>query len=163
MATTVRQTTLTTTITEEVTINGRPRNSTVKKIITGIGEVFTNITSVTTDGTDLAQFAATKGAGVFSTASSGAGQVKYLRITNLDDTNYIELTFSDHVTATSAINMTVFKLDAGKSFMLSNLAFDTEDDDAVDTHELTATDTIAHIRGVANTAACDVEIIIASE
>ena len=34
MATTVRQTTLTTTITEEVTINGRPRNSSVKKIIT---------------------------------------------------------------------------------------------------------------------------------
>jgi len=163
MATTVKQTTLRTTLTEECFIGGRNRNSTVTKVITGIGEIFTNITEVTTVGTDLASFASTKGAGVFSTASSGAGEVKYLRITNLDDTNYVELTFSDSLTSASAVNMTVFKLDAGKSFLLSNLAFDTEDDDAVDTHELTATDTIAHIRAVANSASCDVEIVIASQ
>ena len=162
MATTVRQTTLTTTITEEVTINGRPRNSSVKKIITGIGEVFTNITFATTDGTDLAQFAATKGAGVFSTASSGAGLVKYIRITNLDDTNYVELTFSDHITAGSSGNVYSVKLDAGKSYMLSNLSFNAEDDGDAD-NELAASDTLANIRAVANTAACDVEIIIASE
>lgn len=163
MATTVRQTSITTTITEEVTINGRARNSIVKKTIAGIGEVFTNITEVTTTGTDLAKFEAAKGAGTFSTASSGAGHVKYIRITNLDDTNYVEISVSDHTTAASVTQMSAFRLDAGKTFMLSNLSFNASDDTADDDHELTTSDTIANIRAVANSASCDVEIVIASQ
>ena len=192
MATTLRQTSLKTTITEEVTIGGRARNSTVTKTINGIGEVFTNITEVTTTGTDLAQFAAAKGAGIFSTASSGAGQVKYLRVSNLDDTNYITLTISDNATAANSIDLFAVKVEPGKSFLLSTLDFEsataglinnkraasvnasaspdtitlTGTDNAVSLitdNELTLGSTIANIRAVANSASCDVEIVIASQ
>ena len=161
MATTVKQTTLKTILTEEVTINGRARNSTVTKTINGIGEVFTNISDVTTAGTNLCQFASTKGAGVFSTAGSGAGHVKYIRISNLDDTNFVDITCSDHITAGSATNLFSTRLLAGKSFMLSGLKFDVATSDA--DNSIAAGTTIANIRGIADSASVDVEIVIASQ
>lgn len=75
--------------------------------------------------------------------------VKYLRITNKDDTNFISLKIedggSDHV---------FFKLEAGKSFMLHN-------DDIEAASPFSAWANIGTISAIADTAAVDIEYFIA--
>tara|TARA_R100000789_G_C2998121_1_gene148004 strand:+ start:62 stop:550 length:489 start_codon:yes stop_codon:yes gene_type:complete len=153
--------TLSATIAEGITLNGIARGSSTTVDIASIGEVFNQITSITTSGTNIVQFASEKGAGVLSTASSGAGTVEYIRITNLDDTNYVDITLSDHITPGSAANLCSFRVTAGKSIVLGGVSFATEDDSDAD-NSIAASDTIANIRGIADSAACDIEVFIVS-
>jgi|TARA_Y100000296_G_C5174556_1_gene259279 hypothetical protein len=161
MATTVTTATLNVVVSEQITLNGVIRDSKATTSIASVGEVFNQITSITTSGTDIIQFASAKGAGVLSTASSGAGTVQYIRITNLDDTNYVDITLSDHITPGSAANLCSFRVTAGKSIMLGGVSFATEDDSDAD-NSIAASDTIANIRGIANSASCDIEVYIVS-
>ena len=161
MASTVTAASLTTTATEAITLNSVARGSSSADTIASVGEIFNQITSIATTGTDIIQFAAAKGAGVFSTASSGAGKVEYMRFTNLDNSNYVDIVFSDHITPGSAANICSFRLEAGKSILLGGVNFNATsagDDDNV----VAANDTIANVRGIANTDPVDIEVYVAS-
>ena len=146
MATTVKNGILTVRTVEEITVNGSKRGSTIKKEISPINEVAERIVTSLTTGTTLLNLGDAAGAGTVIRSD-----LKYLRITNLDDTNYVRLAL---ITDGTDVHI---KLPAGESFFLSSgNAGAAEDSDAV------SFDNITSIKSWANTASVDVELFIAS-
>ena len=147
---------LTVTITEAITLQNANRGSTFKKTITGVGEVDRRVVTVESDtnGTELFKTAAATGAGTHIPAD-----VKYIRITNLDSTNWMVLFFTDGST-----QQAMFKVEAGKSFILSTpVGFDTDsgDGNGDDIDEFSAA-TITSIQAKANSADVKAEIFVAT-
>ena len=158
MASSITAASLTVAIRETIKLNNVDRGSSASYVQSGIGEVYNRITSVSTD---LLQFGATIGAGGLSTATSGAGKIDYLRITNLDGANYIDVTFSDAIAPASAGRLFSVRLRPLRSLCFSGLEFSAADSGDADNF-IAAAGTIANIRATADTAACDVEVFVAS-
>jgi hypothetical protein len=90
MATTVTTATLSVQIKEEITLNGTAYDQTITKSITGIGNVSKRIFTIPASTTaTLASFLSTSTGEEFDTEDT-----KYIRVTNLDDTNEVILTLS---------------------------------------------------------------------
>ena len=103
--------TLTTTITESVTLNGSLRGSTNSVTTEGINDAFERIvTCVHSQTTTIATFAA---APYTSVGAIDLDQVRYIRVTNLDLEAQVEL-----AVVTSASNYQV-RLTAGASHILA--------------------------------------------
>jgi len=158
MASTITAATLTVTLTEAITLNGTRQGSTNTKSIASINEISKRILTITTAESVIATFSA-------AVASAGhyvAASVKYIRFTNLDDTNFITLTFRNQDNDEAAI-----KLDAGQSFIwngdnaggMVDVLNATQDADASSD---TALGDLTNIQADANTASCDLEMFIAS-
>jgi len=146
MASTLANSILTVRVIEEVTLNGSKRGSTITREIGSINEVSERIITTLTTGTDLLSLGDAAGAGTYVRSS-----LKYLRITNLDDSNFARLAL---ITDGTDVHL---KLPAGDSFILSTgEAGAAEDSDAV------TFDNIASIKSWADTASVDLEIFIAS-
>lgn len=154
MATTVTPATLTVTITEAVTLNGVDQGGSYAQTIASVTEVDRRIVEVPTSEIIILTFQATNpGSGTFDEAD-----VRYVRITNLDDTNFIQLIFRSENS-----NECAHKLDAGHSFILG------ADNSAgvVDVHDASASaltvsfDDLVDITALADTAACDLEYFVA--
>ena len=141
------------TITEKFRLANTDRGSTTSVSIAGITDYYTRIVSIPTGGIGLAEFAASPGSGVFATT------MKYLRITNKDDANFVTITFANHATDNSADHLYSTKLEAGKSIMLGSTAFEASVDDA--DHMLATGEVIKEIKAKADTAAVDIELVIA--
>ena len=150
--------TLTVTHTEDITLNGQQFGGTTIKTFASINEIVKRILTITTAECVVATFSA-------AVASAGhyvAADVRYIRFTNRDGTNFITLTFRNQDNDEVAI-----KLDAGQSFVLNGdnangmtAVFNaTQDADA-------ASDTnfgsLTNIQADANTGSCDLEMIVAS-
>ena len=135
------------------------RSSRVRENLGNISELYHRIISVSTSGTELAQFDNTtvRGAGLF-------GSSKHIRITNLDDTNYVEITLGDHASPGSGNEFAAFRLDAKKSLVLpsNHFAVSTSDADGMITATAlgSAGSGLQLIKAKANTAACDVALVI---
>jgi len=88
MATTVTTATLNVQIKEEITLNGTAYDTTVSKSITGVGNIFKRIFSIpASSSVTLATFISTVTDNQFDVED-----VKYIRVTNLDDTDALVLT-----------------------------------------------------------------------
>ena len=88
MATTVTTATLTVQIKEEITLNGTAYDTTVSKSITGVGNIFKRIFSIpASSSVTLATFIST-----VTDNQLDVEDVKYIRVTNLDDTDALVLT-----------------------------------------------------------------------
>ena len=150
MATTISATNLSVTITEAITLGGVNRGSTTTSTIGSIGEVSNRIMSITnsTNGTELIAISTASGIGTYNKAA-----VKYMRLTNLDDTNYVLIQFTD-----SSSHHWEIKLEAGKSIIIGDTA---NIDDQADIDNFSAT-ALAKVIAKADTAAVDLEIYIAS-
>jgi hypothetical protein len=150
MASTVTSATLTVNISETITLNGIRRGSRTSISISGIGEVSNRIMSITnsTNGTEIIAISTASGVGTYDKTA-----VKYLRITNLDDTNFVVIQFTD-----SSSHHWELKLEAGKSIILGDTS---SIDDQADIDNFSAS-AIAKIIGLANTAAVDIELYVAS-
>jgi len=95
MATTVTTATLQVDVVENITINGTTYDQTVTKSITGIGNVSKRIHSIPANSSvTIATFSAT-GNGI----NYDVDDFKYLRITNLDDTENLIITKAFNATA----------------------------------------------------------------
>lgn len=156
MASTVTPATLTVTLTEAITLNGYDQGSSNTLTIANVNEVSKRIVSTitTAEATILAFHATAIGAGQLLEAN-----VRYIRITNLDDTNYVMLTFKNEDGAEFAV-----KLDKGQSFIyngdLAGGVVDTMDaHDADQTHSLAD---LVDVQAKADTASCDLEVFVAS-
>jgi hypothetical protein len=158
MATTVTAGTLTVSVSENIRLGTQDFGSTKTKSISSIAEVSKRILTITTAESTIATFSA-------AVASAGhyvAADVRYIRFTNLDDTNFITLTFRNQDNDEVAI-----KLDAGQSFIwngdnangMSAVFNATQDADAASD---TAFGSLTNIQADANTASCDLEMFIAS-
>ena len=158
MASTITAATLTIKITEEVLLNGRDQGSISELSISSIAEISKRIVNVTTTESTIATFSA-------AAASAGhyiAADVRYIRFTNKDDTNFITLTFRNQDNDEVAI-----KLDVGQSFIwngdnsngMTAVFNATQDADAASD---TAFGSLTNIQADANTDSCDLEMLIAS-
>lgn len=149
MATTVVPSTLTVTITEKW---GDFNAVNVLKI-DNVAEVSKRIVEIPTSEITILDFAATvPGAGAFDEAD-----VRYIRLTNKDDTNFIQI-----IVASENSNESAYKLEAGHSMFIA-----VSEEGVVDVHDASATalsvsfDDITSITALADTAACDLELYVA--
>ena len=148
--------TLTVSITEGLTIthadttNNIKHNKTVTASITGVANISSRVYQLKASTSHtLISFASDPSSGKFDTED-----FKYMRITNLDDTNAINISLTDASDAGLG-----FQLNAGDSFVLGALNIDANTSGDVLT-SLAHTVETAHIRtGGAET---DVEIVIAT-
>ena len=150
--------TLTVTHTEDITLNGQQFGGTSIKTFASINEIVKRILTITTTECVVATFSS-------AVASAGhyvAADVRYIRFTNRDNTNFVTLTFRNQDNDEVAI-----KVDAGQSFVLNgdnangmSAVFNaTQDADAASD---TAFGSLTNIQADANTGSCDLEMLIAS-
>ena len=143
MASTITNATLAVTITEAVTLNGKSYGNINNLSIPNVNEVDQRILTIPTSLIEVVKYGTAAGAGTFVRAN-----VKYLRITNKDDTNFISIKVasgSDHYWV---------KLEAGKSFELHNGLIENAS-------TFSAWSDIDTIEAIADTAAVDIEYFIA--
>ena len=100
--------TLTLTVTEAITLNSKDEGQTHTHTIASVSDIYRRtMTAGTSDDTTVASFSSAFSAGQFV-----AADIKYLRITNLDDTNHATLTFTGSQSDEFAI-----KVDKGQSYV----------------------------------------------
>lgn len=135
--------TLTSTITESVTINGKSLGNTIEKSVASVNNIYQTVLSVKTAGMiSIIGFGA---AGSEQMGTLDDGDLKYFRITNLDATNFISLQFSD------GSNLSKLKIAAGESFVYFLDQADTGSGSIVQ---------LDSIKAQADTAECQVEVFI---
>ena len=158
MASTVTAATLTVSLTESINIRGRNQGATTTQTVASINEIYKRILTITTNESTIA----TMSGAVASAGHFNDSAVRYMRFTNLEDTNFLTLTFRNQDNDEAAI-----KLDAGNSFMwfadnsggMVGVLNATQDADA---NSDVALGSITNIQADANTGNCDLEIFIAS-
>jgi hypothetical protein len=156
MASKVTSSSLKVWIKENIILNGAQRGGETAYIIPSINEISKRIVTAQTTERQIL---------VFDTAAIGPGKfiqgdVRYIRITNLDDTNHVTLTFKNHNDDEFAV-----KLDYGQSYIYNaDLAGGTVATmDAIDGAGLTLSlGNLVDITVLADTAACDLEVFVAS-
>ena len=100
--------TLTLTVTESISLNSKDEGQTHSHSISNISDIYrrTMTTNTTTD-TSIVSFSSLFGAGQFV-----AADIRYIRITNLDDTNHVTFTFTGSQSDEFGV-----KVDKGQSFI----------------------------------------------
>ena len=158
MASTITASTLKVTIREDIKLNGVDQGGVNTLSIGSINEISKRIVTVTTTESTIATFSA-------AVASAGhyvAADARYIRFTNLDDTNFITLTFRNQDNDEVAI-----KLDAEQSFIwngdnsngMTAVFNATQDADAASS---TNFGSLTNIQADADSDSCDLEMLIAS-
>ena len=155
MTTTLTAATLTVTLTEAVSLNGYDQGSKNTLTIASVNEVNKRIVTVPTSEIEVVAISTANASGTFIESD-----VRYIRITNLDDTNHVTLTLKNENDDEFAV-----KLDKGQSYIyngdLSGGVVDTMD--GIDGTGLTLSlGDLVNITALADTAACDLEIFVAT-
>ena len=155
MATTVASATLKVTLKEDIVLNGRQQGSESVLSIPSINEISKRILTIPTSEIEIIAMSTAVASGTYIESD-----VRYIRITNLDDTNHITLTFKNENSDEFAI-----KLDKGQSYIyngdMDGGGVDTMD--AIDGTGLTLSlGDLVNITALADTAACDLEVFVAS-
>tara|TARA_R110000824_G_scaffold38477_1_gene117470 strand:- start:1009 stop:1458 length:450 start_codon:yes stop_codon:yes gene_type:complete len=110
MATSLTPATLTITHTESILLGGSDRGSTHTQTVASVAEYTNRIVNIGTAETDIVGFGAANGQGTYVRTD-----VKYMRFSNLDDTNYITIGVSK-----TGADTAYFKLEAGQTFIVNN-------------------------------------------
>jgi len=148
MASTIGNATLTITVNENVKLNGQQVGSKVVQTIGSINEASRRIFSVPTFETEILALSSSAGAGTYITAD-----IQYIRVTNLDDTNFVRLTFTS-----GSLNRYDVKLPAKRTAMFTNAGISGS---AAGT-SFDAFVNFDSMKAAADTAAVDVEMFVAS-
>ena len=157
MATVIDPATLTITHTEEIILDGEVRGGKVVQTIEAVTEFVKRIVNVDTTERTLLSFGATVGAGTHINST-----VRYIRVSNRDDTNHVVVVFTDDSGTEFAV-----KLDAGQTLIYNG----DNSGGVVDTmiasgSALTVTSTVTvgdlvTISAIADSAEVDVEFVVA--
>jgi hypothetical protein len=150
MASTVTAATLTVTITESITLNGSDQGATNSFTVASVAEVNKRIVNCPASDKTILTFGAAIEAGQFI-----VGDVRYVRLTNKDDTNYVTL----NIEGATATDYSV-RLDPGASYLIISTSA-TGVDDYADISGVTL-EALTGIKATANSAACDLEVLVAS-
>tara|TARA_R100001443_G_scaffold22940_1_gene35110 strand:- start:90 stop:563 length:474 start_codon:yes stop_codon:yes gene_type:complete len=152
---------LTVTITESVTLNGAARGSSNALTVTGVDDVYHRIVTVPSGGdTTLVNFHAAVST---SDSSLDVENVKYIRVTNLDSSNPVNLSLQVDAGEddSAADGSATLLLEAKKSFIMGS----PSDGIAVDDDAATIVTTLNNLESIiadSASAAVQVEIFIAS-
>jgi len=157
---------LTVTLKEAVTLNNRDQGATTRLTISSVNEVVKRIVTATTTESGLIGFLSSL-SNVGVTANKVGylagivddGDVRYMRITNLDSSNHITLTFRDEDNTEFAV-----LLDKGQTFIYNgDIAGGVVDTMHAGGSALTVSlNDLVNVTALADTAACDLEIFVAS-
>ena len=158
MTSTITNATLTVTLTEAITLNGTAQGATNTVTFANIDEISKRILTITTNESTIATFSGA----VASAGHYNDSAVRYMRFTNLDDTNFITLTFRNQDNDEAAI-----KLDAGQSFIwnadnsggMVAIMNATQDADAASD---TAFGSLTNIQADAESSTVQIEMFVAS-
>jgi len=145
-------------IQEDIVLDNQDYGSKRTLEISSINEISKRILTITTTESTIATFSS-------AAASAGhyvAADVRYIRFTNKDTSNFITLTFRNQDNDEAAI-----KLDYGQSFIwngdnsngMTAVFNATQDADAASD---TAFGSLTNIQADANSDSCDLEMLIAS-
>ena len=118
MATTIKAATLTVKLTEQISLNGVEQGSTNTLSISSIKDVFKRIITIAAD--DDATVLVFKSTTAIADGALDLQKVKYIRITNLDDTNSVGVSLqldSDEDNSAANESCTIL-LEAGRSFIM---------------------------------------------
>ena len=154
MATTLTAAALTVTITESIELNGKNQGGTNTLSIGSVATISKRIIDVPASEVEIIAMSTAVASGTFV-----EGDVRYIRITNLDDTNHVTLTFKDEDNTEFAV-----KLDKGQSFIYNgDLSGGVVDTMHAGGSALTVSlNDLVNVTALADTAACDVEVFVAS-
>ena len=151
MATTLTAATMTVTFTEAISLNGKDQGATNSFTVASINEVYKQIVTATTTATTFLKFGTAASAGTLIRAD-----VSYLRITNLDDTNFVTVGLSDDSADTAYI-----KLEKNQSVIIGG----TDEGPQVEIHAsggaFSGWSSVDSLILDADSASCDVEIFAA--
>ena len=148
---------------ENIVLNNTSYSSKRTYTKSGINEAIKRIVSVSTTETGLVGFDEANSDNLGKSHVAGLfdeDEVFYIRITNLDDTNHIILTFKDE----NGVEF-VIKVDAGHSFIYPGdnstgvVNSMRADDQAL---SLSSLGDLVDITATADTDSCDVEVFVAS-
>ena len=154
------------TIREELTLNGYDQGAKNTLTISDINEISKRIVTATTTEAGLLGFlSALSNVGVtankvgYLAGILDDGDVRYIRITNLDDSNHITLTFRDEDNTEYRM-----KVDAGHSFIYpgDNSGGLVDTMKAAGSALASGLSDLVDITVDADTASCDVEVYVAS-
>ena len=148
MASSISNANLSVTVTESLTLNGANHGSTKRINITGVNEVSKRIMTTATTGTQVYSGSTAAAHGTFVT-----NDVKYVRITNLDNENFVVL----HLEGNS--HYAQLSLAPGHVFFLTDVSSVFDSEAAVTSF---SAEDITRIDAMADTAAVDIEIMVAS-
>ena len=155
MTSTITAATLTVTITEEVSLNGKDQGAKNTYTIASVKEISNRIVTIPS-GSEVIVVA--MGTAV-AAGQYVEGTTKYIRLTNKDDANHITLVFRNENSDEFAV-----KLDAGQTFIYNgdNTGGVVDTMDAVDAAGLSVSfGDLVDITAQASGAACDLEIFVA--
>ena len=107
MATTLSSATMTVRVIESIKLNGTEQGAVNTRTISSINEISKRILTVPTSETVVTSFSTAVATGTFI-----EGDVRYIRITNKDDTNFVYLVFKNEYS-----NEFCVKLDSGQSYI----------------------------------------------
>ena len=166
MATKLSTSTLSVSLREDITLNGQNYGSENKLRIPGIKQVVKRIITVPTSEVSLIAMSTAVAAGTFKES-----EVRYIRITNLDANNHVNLTFKNSRTPSGLTDEFALKLDEGHSFIYPGLTTGGVSASMVAADNATIVTTTGNIEAMgsltnviaqASGSACDLELIIAS-
>ena len=144
MASTISTANLKVKITEEVILNGKDQGGTTELTIASIKDVSKRIVTIAAD--DDATVLVFKSTTASADGALDKDTVKYIRITNLDDSNSVNISLQlDSGEDNSAADLSVTHLlEAGRSFMMGtpDEAVHADDDDATIVTALTDLESI---------------------
>ena len=148
MATTLTASTLKVSVKEEITLNGKKHEYRQEQSIADVNMIAQRIVRVPTSVKTVLSFSTAIGAGTYQRSD-----VKYIRVSNLDNENYITLGLKDDSGDTA-----YFKINKGEAMIFHNTVIEAKTDGAV-WADWSDIDTI---NAQANSAAVDIEIFVAS-
>tara|TARA_R110000751_G_scaffold82539_2_gene166093 strand:+ start:3782 stop:4234 length:453 start_codon:yes stop_codon:yes gene_type:complete len=149
MASTITPSSAVITVQETLTLGSIDRGGSHSRTISNVAEADRRVITVSSSGEmDLIELDTNNGQGKFVRAS-----IRYIRITNLDNTNFIRVRFKNAGAETADV-----KVDAGATFMLSTGSMDAD----TSAGAFSAFVDIDNISAQADTADCDVEYVVFS-
>ena len=154
MTSTLTAATMTVTVTESINLNGMNQGASNTLSLASIAEVSKRIVNVPASEVEVVAMSTAVASGTFVEST-----VKYIRFTNLDDTNHITLTFKDEDNTEFAV-----LLDKGQSFIYNgDIAGGVVNTMHAGGSALTVSlNDLVNVTALADTAACDMEIFVAS-
>lgn len=162
MTSTITAATMTVTVTESISLNGKDQGGTNTLTVASVNEVVKRIVTVSTTESGLLGFSTASSTNLSKSYLAGQfdeDDVRYIRITNLDDTNHVVLVFRSEGNAEFAM-----VLDAGHSFICpgDNSGGVKDIMDASASALSVGLEDLVDITADADTASCDLEVFVAS-
>jgi len=149
MSSTITKATLTVVINESVKLNDKEYGARQEVKIKNINEISQRIVNVPTSQITLLQLSSSVGPGTYKTTD-----LQYLRMTNLDNENFVRLSFSS-----GSANRFDVKLGALQSYIVTNASMSG----SAEGNQFGSFVNFDTLKADASSAACDIELFLASK